>query len=112
MVSTYWSATCDSGVPQERTGLPSTCTVHAPHSCAPQPNLVPVRPSSSRSTHSSGVSGSRSKLFFLPLMVSEIMRIPDDGTVESDYAYGTARRRASLLGDTVEELGDDLRQPG
>src|SRR2546422_3895090 len=40
------------GVMHERTGLPSTCTVHAPHSAMPQPNFVPVIPSTSRSTHS------------------------------------------------------------
>ena len=32
----------DSGVWQERTALPSTCTVQAPHRPEPQPNLVPV----------------------------------------------------------------------
>jgi hypothetical protein len=32
--------------------------VQAPHKAAPQPNLVPVRPTSSRITHSNGVSGS------------------------------------------------------
>ena len=33
----------DSGVSHERTGLPSMCTVQAPHSAMPQPYLVPVR---------------------------------------------------------------------
>jgi hypothetical protein len=28
--------------------MPSTCTVQAPHSAAPQPNFVPVMPSTSR----------------------------------------------------------------
>jgi hypothetical protein len=32
--------------------------VQAPHKAAPQPNLVPVRPTSSRITHNNGVSGS------------------------------------------------------
>ena len=36
------------GVWQERTGEPSRCTVQAPHWATPQPNLVPVRPRSSR----------------------------------------------------------------
>jgi hypothetical protein len=39
---------------------PSMCTVQAPHWAMPQPNLVPVKPSVSRSTHSNGVSGSTS----------------------------------------------------
>jgi hypothetical protein len=38
--------------------LPSTITVHAPHSAMLQPNFVPLSPSVSRSTHSSGVRGS------------------------------------------------------
>ena len=42
---------------QERVAWPSTCTVQAPHWAMPQPYLVPVRPSVSRSTQSSGVSG-------------------------------------------------------
>jgi len=44
------------GVTHERVGRPSRCTVHAPHSAMPQPNFVPVSPSSSRSVHSSAVS--------------------------------------------------------
>ncbi len=46
----------DSGVWHDRTGCPSTYTVHAPHSAIPQPYLVPVSPSVSRRTQSSGVS--------------------------------------------------------
>jgi hypothetical protein len=49
-----------TGVWQERTAMPSRCTVQAPHKASPQPNLVPVRPSRSRSAHSSGMSGSAS----------------------------------------------------
>jgi co-chaperonin GroES (HSP10) len=44
------------GVTQERVGAPSTCTVQAPHNVIPQPNFVPVNPSTSRSTQSNGVS--------------------------------------------------------
>ena len=40
------------GVMQERVGTPSTCTVQAPHSAMPQPNFVPVMPSTSRNTQS------------------------------------------------------------
>src|SRR5271165_1667927 len=45
---------------QERVGAPSKCTVQAPQSAIPQPNLVPVMPNTSRSTHSRGVSPSTS----------------------------------------------------
>jgi len=37
-----------TGNRQERTGLPSICTVQAPHCAMPQPNLVLVMPSTSR----------------------------------------------------------------
>ena len=46
-----------TGTTQERAASPSTCTVQAPQAATPQPNLVPVRPSSSRSTQSNGFSG-------------------------------------------------------
>src|SRR4051812_45367682 len=42
----------------ERTAAPSTCTVQAPHWAMPQPYFVPVSPSCSRSTQSSGVASS------------------------------------------------------
>src|SRR3954471_13406569 len=54
------SPTLSIVVMQERTPEPSRCTVQAPHSATPQPNFVPVMPSTSRSTHSSGVSASTS----------------------------------------------------
>jgi len=59
-------------VPHERTGLPSRCTVHAPHCCCPQPNFVPVRPSVSRSTQSSGMSSGASTRWRLPFSVNSV----------------------------------------
>src|SRR6266568_1738287 len=53
---------------QERVGRPPTCTVQAPHMPMPQPNFVPVRPMSSRMTHSNGVSSSASITTARPLM--------------------------------------------
>src|SRR5437660_10992635 len=58
--------TLSIAVMQERVAAPSMCTVQAPHSAMPQPNLVPVMPSTSRSTHSSGVSPSISTLWLVP----------------------------------------------
>ena len=58
MVVTWALPTADRGVMQARTGSPFRCTVQAPHSAMPQPNLVPFICSSPRSTHSRGVSGS------------------------------------------------------
>src|SRR6516225_1184314 len=51
-----------TGVIHERTATPLTCTVQAPHSAMPQPNFVPVMPSTSRNTQRSGVSPSTSTL--------------------------------------------------
>src|SRR5437867_13083502 len=58
---------------QERVGMPLTCTVHAPHCAMPQPNLVPVSPSSSRTTHKSGVSPGCSEWASLPLTTNLII---------------------------------------
>ena len=46
------------------------CIVQALHWAMPQPNLVPVRPSVSRRTHISGVSGSTSTVCCWPFTVS------------------------------------------
>src|SRR5581483_11303161 len=56
MVTTFLPAARRTGVTHDRTASPSRWTVQAPHRAMPQPNLVPVRPSVSRSTQSSGVS--------------------------------------------------------
>src|SRR5690606_11432650 len=49
-VLTVLPATLAAGIRQAQTGAPSTRTVQAPQSPASQPILVPVSPSSSRST--------------------------------------------------------------
>ena len=54
------------GVEQDRTAFPFSRTVHAPQSAMPQPNFVPVSPRMSRRYHSSGISGSPSKLCACP----------------------------------------------
>jgi hypothetical protein len=61
-------STALTGVMHDRVARPPTWTVQAPHMPMPQPNLVPVRPISSRITHSSGVSSSTSIVTALPLM--------------------------------------------
>src|SRR5207245_1415537 len=71
-----------NGNEHERTGSPSTWTVHAPQRAIPQPNLVPVSSSCSRSTHRSGVPGSASTSRTFPLTLSLCIalapRRPDD----------------------------------
>ena len=59
MVTTFCAGeTFDSGCTHERTALPSTWTVQAPHWASPQPNSGPLRPRFSRSASRSGMSGS------------------------------------------------------
>src|SRR5207249_2158434 len=78
MVAIFLPATVETGVTQLRAGLPSMCTVHAPHNAMPQPNLVPVMSRWSRSTQSSGVSPSASACTSVPLTSSEIIRVSGD----------------------------------
>src|SRR5215468_4983442 len=56
-----------TGVTQERTALPSTSTVQAPHCASPQPNFAPLSSRSLRSTYSNGVSGSAGTERLTPL---------------------------------------------
>src|SRR5580765_1510284 len=63
-------AAAPAGVTHDRAGMPSRFTVQAPHRATPQPNLVPVRPITSRSTQSRGMSAGTSTCCFLPLIVS------------------------------------------
>src|SRR5262249_92314 len=56
----------------ERTALPSSSTVHAPHWPTPQPYFVPVIPRRLRRTESSGSSSAASTLCSLPL-ISRVM---------------------------------------
>src|SRR5260221_10614152 len=65
-----------TGNTQERTASPSICTVQAPHCAIPQPNFVPVRPKTSRSTHSKGMSAGTSTDFETPLTFKFVMGIP------------------------------------
>jgi len=67
MVVTCLPAAVPKGITHERTALPSTCTVQAPHNAMPQPNLVPCNPAISRMAHSSGMDGSASSVVEMPL---------------------------------------------
>src|SRR4029078_3791558 len=86
----------ETGVMHDRTARPRRCTVHAPHWPMPQPNLVPVRLSTSRSTQSKGVSGATSTVLDLPftLSVTTIGLLPliDEGHDKSERALWCAFR--------------------
>src|SRR3979490_2868793 len=56
-------AAADTGTEQERTDLPSSSTVHAPHWASPQPNFGPFSSRSLRRTYRSGVSGATEETF-------------------------------------------------
>ena len=71
MVVTSFPSAYETGVTQPRTATPSTCTVHAPQSAMPHPNLVPVSPSSSRTYQSRGMFGSPWKRRLMPLILTE-----------------------------------------
>src|SRR5438874_3663678 len=66
-VVTSLSATDHSGVSHDVTARPSTMTLQAPHSPAPQPKCGPVRPSGPRRMSSKDRSGSASTLVSTPL---------------------------------------------
>ena len=86
MVVIFWPAAAEIGVTQERMAWPFMCTVQAPHSAAPQPNLVPVISSVSRRAHRMGVSGSRSMETVLPLMVRSVIAVsPCCGSVRQGW---------------------------
>lgn len=76
MVVTARSPIEPMGRRQERTGAPSKCTVHAPHCAIPHPNLVPVRPRTSRNAQSRGMSGGASTFLISPFIRRLIMRHP------------------------------------
>ena len=54
-------------VTQDLPASPSRWMVQAPQAATPQPNLVPVSPSSSRRYQSSGIDGSPSNVCACPL---------------------------------------------
>src|SRR6476646_4580740 len=123
MVVTARSRTAPTGSMQERTGLPSTCTVHAPHCAMPQPNFVPVMPRTSRSTQSSGISGGASNDFCSPLIVNFAMGDPIcEGTRTLTFtlwagAYSVAfllrlmRKNATAMASGGSKRGREFHQP-
>jgi hypothetical protein len=75
--------------------------VQAPHSAIPQPNLVPVSPITSRSTHSNGISSGTSTVWSLPLTRSVTMTMPS-GDLARVIQDGASRPRSR---DPMASLG-------
>jgi hypothetical protein len=69
----FAEATALSGVMQDLVARPSTWTVQAPQKPMPQPNLVPVRPISSRITQSNGASSGLCTETVRPLISKVVM---------------------------------------
>ena len=94
MVVMLFPATSETGVEHDRIADPSTCTVQAPQSPAPQPNFVPVSSSVSRNTHSNGVSGETLTFFSLPLTrnVNSAICFPREELEPEQSSYSTSRK--------------------
>ena len=88
MVTTACPSAAETGVTQPRTAVPPTWMVQAPQRACPQPNLVPVSPTSSRRYHSSGMSGSPSKLRSAPFTVSLIIGVSCHGSGHGPVGIG------------------------
>jgi hypothetical protein len=80
-------------MPHERTGRFPISTVQAPHCWIPQPNLVPVKPTVSRSAHSKGVSGSRLRVCCFPLIFKVVILPPSKRLND----HKTFRLKCSIL---------------
>src|SRR4029077_7208282 len=94
-----FAPTCETGVMQERVGAPSRCTVQAPHSPAPQPNLVPVSSRVSRNTQSNGLSGETLAFFSLPLTRSVMSAILSVDVESERIWYSTAGKSGNGMAE-------------
>src|SRR6185437_13754752 len=93
------------GTWQDRVGTPPRCTVQAPHWPMPQPYLVPMSPIVSRSTQSSGVSGSTSTSWDCPFTETATMLILTRGLP----ATQCLESRVTCGQDTPLQSKDELR---
>src|SRR3569832_398105 len=90
MVVIFWPSAAETGVTHERIAAPFMCTAHAPHSAWPQPNLVPVMPSVSRSAQRMGVLLSTSTSTSLPFTFSLAMVPPRESESRKCRLYACA----------------------
>jgi len=117
MVVMGFAAAALTGIWHERRGAPPNRTVQAPHWPSPQPYLVPIRPSSSRSAVRSGVSGSQWTVCRLPLISSSIgfaiirpssCGIPQASPSATSYHRGMSRKnrrnRRTRLRSVITQL--------
>src|ERR671930_733177 len=88
---------------QERVGMPSRSTVHAPQWPSPQAIFVPVRPRSSRRTYASGRPTGGSTAWTPPLILSSSTAGHGKDVRQVDEPKRRARRRDALA--LVLDLG-------
>src|SRR5258708_27202458 len=100
-------AAADTGTEQERTDLPSSSTVQAPHWASPQPNFGPFSSRSLRRTYRSGVSGATEDI----LRVAPFARNVKSAMISSGQGLyeSSARRRRALLRSNARGRGDSPR---
>src|SRR5882672_8307968 len=104
-------ATSDTWVWQENARLPSMCTMHAPHSPAPQPNLVPVSLRSSLITHKRGVVDGAAEEAGFPLIVklTDMFASPDEFL--QSIALNDPKSRWSRRAKSPREIQQNHRLP-
>src|SRR5712671_3415455 len=101
-------AAADTGSEQERTDLPSSSTVQAPHWASPQPNFGPFSSRSLRRTYRSGVSGATEDSFRVaPFTRNVKSAMLSSGRVLPAWA-GTKRTPASRCVPILLELDSRL----
>src|SRR5258705_10537040 len=88
-------AISDTWVWQENARLPSMCTMHAPHSPAPQPNLVPVSLSSSLMIHKRGVVGGAADEASFPFIVKSVDMFASPAELLCKRLHQTAQKPMS-----------------
>src|SRR5205807_7433695 len=89
MVRTLLPATEPMSIWHERWAVPSTWMVQAPQRPAPQPYLVPVKPTWSRIAHNSGVLGSASTETCRLFKVNETMLPPPECALPHPQVYAS-----------------------
>src|SRR5258708_6004689 len=97
MVVTFFPATLEIGVIQERVISPLMCTVQAPQSAMPHPNLVPVMFKVSRRTQSRGISGLTSTVWDFPLRIKVVAIGPPRGRGISYNTSSRGRKGAEVV---------------
>src|SRR6201987_3199410 len=95
-------------IAHERINAPLICTEQAPHCATPQPYLVPVSPTCSRRTQSSGVSPSTFMSKDLPFTFSLAIASTTPPGKLTKLLYRTALGGFNFLCDRLRSLQPSL----